>query len=171
MRESTESAIAEQKMTKEQLIHFWDRVNIAAENDCWEWTACKWNGYGNLRVNGKKQSAHRTSWRIENGAIPDGLCVLHHCDNRACVNPNHLFLGSRADNVADMDKKGRRGTANHKGEANPSSILTEEQVLCIMEELNGGNKTQTQIARDYGVSRGAIYAIAYKKSWIWLNGR
>ncbi len=87
------------------------------QTGCYLWTGKKnKNGYGRIKVNGKEQAAHRVSYAIANGAIPDGMCVLHRCDTPACVNPEHLFAGTVIDNLRDMHAKGRaRGnTSNHR---------------------------------------------------------
>ena len=87
---------------------FWNKVAIAGPNDCWEWQASfHTTGYGQIRFNHKKWTAHRVSWILINGEIPDALCVLHKCDNRKCVNPKHLFLGTNYDNMKDKTNKGR----------------------------------------------------------------
>ena len=103
---------------KEKTIHrFWAKVDTSGE--CWNWIgAINTNGYGRFRLFGIPTSAHRASFIINYGSIPEldewhGMCVLHKCDNKCCVNPEHLFLGTQQDNIIDMYSKGR-------GHSNPS---------------------------------------------------
>ena len=92
-------------------VYFWHFVDMSG--DCWMWTGCRnYQGYGYFRFEGKMRRAHRIAWILTNGPIPHGegfhgICVLHRCDNRLCVKPDHLFLGTNHDNVIDMWKKGR----------------------------------------------------------------
>lgn len=96
---------------------FWAKVDKSG--DCWIWTAAKTGrGYGNFALHGGNIAAHRYSWEITNGPIPDGRGVLHECDTLACVRPDHLFLGTQRQNVADMIGKGR---ARYPGATNPQS--------------------------------------------------
>lgn len=94
---------------------FWSKVEILGSDDCWEWQgSIRPNGYGQINVNGIPRRAHRISWELAHGLISagngtHGTCICHKCDNRKCVNPAHLFLGSQRDNIVDMYRKGRRG--------------------------------------------------------------
>lgn len=100
---------------KNKVMRFWNRVN-KTEDGCWEWTGSKLpTGYGHLKFDNIQTYAHRVSWSLCVGEIPDGLCVLHHCDNPCCVKPDHLFLGTMLDNMHDRDAKGR----NNKGKKIP----------------------------------------------------
>ncbi|MGW2169160.1 HNH endonuclease signature motif containing protein [Streptomyces sp. NPDC001705] len=94
---------------------FWPKVQWTRDG-CWEWGASRHrNGYGQFHLPGKRHAlAHRASWLLLFGPIPDGLHVLHRCDNRPCVRPDHLFLGTRVDNMQDMAAKGRRGRTGPK---------------------------------------------------------
>jgi hypothetical protein len=112
-------------------------------------------------------AAHRFSWELHHGPIPDGLFVCHHCDNRSCVNPNHLFLGTHADNIADAVNKGRFDT--RLGENTSNSKLTEQEVLEIVRRCKEG-EAQTEVAEDFGVVKGSIHAIMTGRTWSHVTG-
>jgi hypothetical protein len=130
------------------------------------WSGCQiWlgqlvnTGYGVLRISGKPILAHRASWIAHNGPIPDKGCVLHRCDVRPCVNPSHLFIGTRIDNNKDRHDKGRTGAAY--GSLNSHAKLSENQVLAIRADPRKG----PAIAKEYGLSRSTVYAIKNKTKW------
>jgi len=130
-------------------------------NDCWQWTGNHHQyGYGLLKIDGKQIRAHRISWELKNGAIPAGLHILHRCDTPSCVNPDHLFLGTQADNIADKLAKGRQA----RGERLHSSKLKVVQVIEIKRLLAAGAKNRT-LARQFDVTPTAIRAIAAGRAW------
>jgi HNH endonuclease len=117
------------------------------------------NGYGRFRVNGILDYAHRYSWKIYKGSIPQGMNVLHHCDNPSCVNPDHLFLGTQSENLHDMVAKGRGNQP--RGSQASKAVLTEKQVREILASKLGPRA----LGRMYGVGHSAIVQIKSGKSW------
>jgi len=144
---------------------FWKYTNVRDREHCWNWTGyIQPNGYGEVSVHSKQMGAHRLSWIIHYGKIPDSFCVCHKCDNPSCVNPNHLFIGTYKDNVHDMMNKNRYSCA--RGEKVGGAKLTESQVREIRTRHNcSANK----LAKEYGVCKSNIGAIRNYKSWRWLK--
>ena len=139
---------------------FWEKVQKT--EDCWYWLASKdGKGYGLAWFQGRLHRAHRVAWFLEYGAVPLGLCVCHHCDNAGCVNPAHLFLGSRADNNKDMLRKGHQ--AHVRGQQNGRAKLTLTQVL----DIRGlkGKAGPVALARRYGVDHRTIGRIWSGEKW------
>jgi len=134
-------------------------------DECWPFSGAKnSSGYGSIAIgSGKTARAHRISWVLHNGHIPDGLLVCHTCDNRPCCNPNHLFLGTTADNMKDMAAK-KRGKFN-KGEESHLHKLTEKDARTIWGLFTGRRGEIKDMTKKYGVSRTAIYNIVYGHSW------
>lgn len=128
---------------------------VIKNDDCWDWNACKVDGYGVLMFRAKSQKAHRVSWIIHNGDIPKGLFVCHKCDNPSCSNPDHLFLGTNADNMRDMAEK-KRTVSKAK--------LSKEQVLEIRKMLKLG-VSSTRLSNDYNVSDVCIHYIKHNLTW------
>ena len=154
---------------------FWSRV--LKTNRCWLWTGLAVHDYGQLSSgghNGKKLRAHRVSWAIHYGEIPDGMWVLHRCDTPLCVRPDHLFLGSAADNAADRDAKGRGaagerngmyGRPAFEGENHPMARLTADQVREIRRLYGQGGITQTKLAQMFGVHQTTISDYVRRGTW------
>jgi hypothetical protein len=141
---------------------------VRGPDECWPWLGCvkKGDAYGSIRLDGRDAgiiTAHRASMEMTLGEpIPDGMCVLHRCDNPPCVNPKHLFLGTAADNVADMDAKGRR--APRHGVFCGHAKLSEEDVREILKypRTRGSG---VALARMYSVTPAAISAVRKGKNW------
>lgn len=132
-------------------------------NGCWEWTAGKdHGGYGRIKIDGYRQSAHRVAYRLYVGEIKDGLYVLHHCDNRGCVNPSHLFLGTSSDNMHDCVNKGRCERAS--GEKHYLAKLTAEQVKSIRTRRSAGARV-IDLAKEFEVSKQNIRMIVRFHTW------
>lgn len=144
---------------------------INKKTGCVEWIGSTRNGYGRLTIGSrtdgtrKTVTAHRLSYEINIGDIPDGMFVCHKCDNPKCINPSHLFAGSRQDNVNDREKKGRNNLSGiHKsGEGHSRSKLTWDDVARI-RGMSG--LSQQHIADLFGVSRSTIKDILHGKTWI-----
>ena len=146
---------------------FWDKViKSDVPGECWKWTGSKNNcGYGTFGVNYKTITAHRFSYALHNGQIPDGMLICHKCDNPSCVNPSHLWLGTNADNTKDRESKGRGNYTNPaKGEKHWNVKLSESDVQKIRELIFLGN-TNRHIAKMYNMSEAQISKIITGKTW------
>jgi len=155
-------------------LAFFERLAYGM-SDCWYWVGTRGRnpngtlGYGVFpsahKVYGCPEiMAHRISWHLHYGPIPDGVNVLHRCDVQACGNPSHLFLGTQADNVADMVSKGRNRSPGLRGEANPMSRLTADLVRQIRTEHASG-QSQRSIAKKHGVSPMTISRAVRNETW------
>lgn len=146
---------------------FWDKVDKSGA--CWTWTACRDAcGYGQFyigraaAVRRRTERAHRQAWKLSRGSIPYGLHVLHRCDNPACVNPSHLFLGTHRDNMDDMHAKGRGRKAH--GERYPQAKLREQDIRDIRAKYAIGY-SQRAIGQAYGVSHATVGRIVLGQRW------
>ena len=140
-------------ITEDVLARFWARVDKAEPSQCWMWTKKSgqaMQGYGAIYLWGYMRVAHRVSWEIHYGTIPDGLCVLHHCDNPPCVNPEHLFLGTNYDNILDKMLKDRSGKK-----------LKRKQI----REIRASTLRQSELASIYGVCENHISGICRRVFW------
>lgn len=149
------------------ICHFWMYASVGEKNECWIWTGPKSNfGHGSFisGYSGHVQ-AHRISWEIHRGKIPEGLCVCHDCpggDNPACVNPEHLWLGTKAENSRDRDEKGRHVALY--GENANGAKLTEENVSEIRRRAKLGEPC-ARMDKEFSISPGYAWRIVNRKSW------
>ena len=162
------------QFTPKQVARFWARVDTSGE--CWEWTGYRMPkmGYGAMYLGYKKErtssghawpigmTAHRFSWVLHFGSIPEGQWVLHRCDNPPCVRPDHLWLGTKGDNVRDMYAKGRGGYHGMPGEANHKAKLTEQQVYEMRAQYRA---LVNSLASRHEVTRSLIRQILIGKVW------
>lgn len=140
---------------------FYDNIRVD-KNGCWIWMGCKRRGYGRLTRNHKWFNAHRYSYEMHVGKIPTDRLCLHRCDVKACVNPNHLYLGDAFDNARDAVERGRLG--DRKGENSNRAKLKAFQVLEIKQKRKQGMKLK-EIAGEYGFSISGIYHILDNTNW------
>ena len=149
-------------LTEEQ--RFLKRVNVGAPNECWEWTASrqqqKWHGQWRNKA-GQIELVHRASWRMFKCDIPAGMFVLHKCDNPACVNPSHLWLGTQSDNLHDMWTKGRARPQTSIGEKHGMSKVTES----IVREIRESSLSGVDLARKFGITPTTVCDIRKRRTW------
>ena len=149
---------------------FWFYVDkISSPRGCWIWTGClgkgRYDGYGRVNRRGISKLAHRWSWELANGPIPNGKIICHRCDNPPCVNPEHLFIGTDKDNMLDMVAKGRHSkTHSCFGEKHSNAVLTEEAIRKIFA-LQKDGMTQRKIASIFKISQPAVSLVLNKKTW------
>jgi hypothetical protein len=143
---------------------FWKKVNKTGS--CWEWTGTKTRtGYGQIKAGTPSRIhdlAHRVSWRIHFGEIPSGLCVLHSCDNKKCVNPSHLFVGTYQDNTDDMMNKNRHRVPF--GEKSASAKLKEREVRAI-RAMHDIGFLYSEISKFFSVTATQVREIVLRKNW------
>lgn len=145
---------------KNTIQSFWSKIKKT--NTCWIWQGSPGGtGYGQFGFNGKLNYPHRFSYELHKGLIPKDLFVCHSCDNKLCVNPSHLWLGTLQDNHSDMMKKGRHNYGKSLGSKNPAAKLSEQDVLDI-RSLPGPN---WRIAKQYNVSKSTIDEIKTRRTW------
>jgi hypothetical protein len=149
---------------------FWSKVEKGP--DCWIWKGSALkpprHAYGQICAGGhqgKLLLAHRVAYELLVGPIPDGMSVLHRCDNPRCVNPAHLFLGTQSENTKDAVTKNRWTQHGEPGEENPSAVLTWPQVDSIRELYRKGDASLSELAQRFGVGKSTIHDIIHEVSW------
>lgn len=150
-------------LTQSTTDRFWPKVDRSGGPDaCWLWTAHRRDGYGQFRLDGRHQTAHRIAYELDRGhpPPPERPLVLHHCDNRPCCNARHLFSGTQTDNMRDAMAKGRKAT----GECNGLAKLTETQVREIRRRYGAG-ETQRPLAREFGVGQTTVGSVVRLETW------
>lgn len=141
---------------------FWKHVTPGAFTDCWEWQGALRNGYGVMNIGGKVVYCHRFSYELHFGPLPEGYCVCHTCDNRQCVNPYHLFSGTKGDNMRDMYAKGR-GNTEAKQVPQPRRLDSEKALE--IRRLAASNVRYPAIAKQFGISIPMVSLIVTHKRW------
>ncbi len=158
------TAMIKPRSDDKTIASFWKRVEIRAENECWIWNgARRATGYGVLTFRGKSILAHRFSAFLKLGKLSPGLMICHRCDTPLCVNPNHLWEGTGADNVRDMYEKGRNVT--FVGSKNGSAILSEKDVIEIRNKYRRVRGMMSSIAAEYGVTRTTVDMLLKGRTW------
>lgn len=153
-------------LNKEEALYYLVSNSIVNERGCWEWLGrVNEHGYGTCcrKLNGQKLwLIHRWSWAIRNGKIPDEMSVLHRCDNPACVNPDHLWIGTMQDNTLDMVMKGRANRSH--GEKHFRHKVTESNVTEI-RRLSGIGISRRKIASIFGITHANVKNIVLRRTW------
>lgn len=131
------------------------------DDECWDWSGFKCRGYGRIKIGNRSVGAHRVSYELANGPIPDGMTVLHRCDNPPCTNPSHLFLGTNSDNNRDRHQKGR----SVRGERAGRAVLTEAIVRRMRQAYAAGGETHASIAAKFSANLSTTSGVLLRRSW------
>lgn len=154
-----------QRWNGEIMDRFMDKCIPEPNSGCWLWLgASKANGYGHMWDGERYEIAHRLSYRLHCGPIPEGAVVCHSCDTRCCVNPSHLWVGTQQENLRDCVRKGRLNPGRFPGEAHRDAKLTEEAVQEIRADL-GKYGFRKRLAQKFGVAEGTISNVRARFSW------
>ena len=158
------------ELTSSDIARFWAKVSINSEIECWNWTAAvDTPGYGQLNVSHHNYLAHRIAYELHYGPVPKGKFVCHTCDNRRCVNPLHLWIGTNDENMADMKQKKRGKSGGAHGDKLPQTKLAESDIVEIRKLYAAHEFTQQQLAQIFPVSRQTIGEIVRREIWAWVK--
>lgn len=149
-------------MAEADTVRFLSKFDTGPAEACWPWRRSANDAHCQFWVHGRSVGAHRMAYEYYVGSIPDGMWVLHHCDNPPCMNPAHLFLGTAADNSRDMVEKGRQCF----GERNAHARLSDDDVRDVLIS----QKSSRSIAREYGVSKATIQRVRLRETWSHIGG-
>lgn len=169
--EATPAQLGEPKviLTAKEAERFWAKVDKGPHpKGCWVWTGCdqRGKGYGGFRFRGRGVGVHRLSYEIHKGVAPANLLVCHECDNRLCVNPDHLWLGTNQDNMTDMVKKGRHvNGAIPAGENCYAAKITEIQILEMRAIYLKGGTSQRKLGERFGIGQMQVCRILRGERW------
>jgi len=160
-----EDLLPERQIPDDDLARrLWRKTDVRCADECWEWRGrITSSGYGQISYKAGLIYTHRAAWMVTNGPVPEGKQVCHTCDNRACVNPHHLWIGDHKLNALDMEAKGR--SRHPRGEMASKAKLTEPQVLEIRRRWEEDHPRYTALAREFGVTGPTIRAIVERRSW------
>ena len=149
---------------KRDVVRFSQKHKLNAKTGCWEWTAgLGVQGYGRFKQGGKTRLAHRVSYALHVAHIPEAALVLHKCDNRICVNPDHLFIGTQKDNQQDMRRKGR----HVHGERSPNAKLSDKDVL-RMYDLHDSGVGTIRLAKMFNITKNLAWLVVTGRVWVHL---
>jgi len=153
-------------MNRDVVARFTEKISIG--DGCWDWVAStNSDGYG-LFSKGSSRKAHQVSYELFVGPLPHGrICVLHRCNNRRCVRPSHLYLGTQKENARDRESAGT--TFHQYGEDSPLSLLTEADVTKIRGLCAAGGMYQKDVAAMFGTTQGTVSKIQRRATWAWLQ--
>lgn len=155
--------------TMESIAELFRTRTSTNEAGCIEWNGSRnRGGYGTVGLNGKIMITSRIAWELRYGEIPAGMFVLHRCDNRCCINPDHLFLGTQQDNIADMKRKGRAKSGGARGKQLPQTKISEDDARSIRAMYASGCK-QKELAHKFGVTQSAVSMIVTGRNWKYVE--
>ena len=159
------------RRAKDESLRDWflEHVNVPAVTEaCWEWLGPKDRyGYGRCSFNGGRWRSHQVSFRIFKGPIPNGHQINHHCDNRICVRPTHIYSGTQLENIGDMLQRERN--VAHKGEKHSQASISEAQAKAIMRLIEADRLSHAEIAKFIGCSRNVVANISCGRRWTHLS--